>query len=158
VLAAAAVVRRGGDASQAAMAAQLTAQRSNLWFTVDTLDYLRKGGRISPAAAALGNVLGIRPILGIEDGQIVPVDRVRTTPRARADILERGADAVARMEYPAYATVRSDEGVTARGLEKLGGASPAVFAVNSITSSVITVHTGPGSFGVAVADFPAGLF
>ena len=59
-----------------------------LYFVLETLEYLKRGGRISPAQAAIGTVLSVKPIITVEDGVVETVDRPRTRGRARARLLE----------------------------------------------------------------------
>ena len=63
--------------------AQAAREKLHLWFSIDTLEFLRRGGRIGAAGAWLGTTLKIKPILKVED-QITPVERVRTSAVARA--------------------------------------------------------------------------
>ena len=81
VLAACAVAEAGGD--KEAVAARVHEARKSLriWFCLDTLEYLRRGGRIGKAQAWLGGTLRIKPILSLEF-EIIPVERVRTAGRA----------------------------------------------------------------------------
>lgn len=65
--------------------------RARLMFSVETLEYLQKGGRIGRASALVGSMLSIKPILGIEDGVVVSIDRKRTSAKARARMLELAA-------------------------------------------------------------------
>jgi DegV family protein with EDD domain len=81
VLAASAVAQAGGDATAVVARAHEAAEATRLWFAVDTLEYLRRGGRIGAAQAWLGGALKIKPILTL-DGEITPIERVRTSGRA----------------------------------------------------------------------------
>jgi DegV family protein with EDD domain len=80
VLAAAHAAAGGGDAEQVAHRATDARQEMKMWFALDTLEYLRRGGRIGAASAWLGSALKIKPILTLEE-QITPVERVRTHDR-----------------------------------------------------------------------------
>jgi DegV family protein with EDD domain len=117
-----------------------------MWFAIDTLDYLRRGGRIAGAQAWLGSALKIKPILTVE-AEITPVERVRTSRRAferMVDLLrsrhEDGADAwmVQHIQAPAEAAA-----LAARGSEIFGG-EPRVI---SEIGPVIGTHVGPGLLG-----------
>ena len=146
VLAAAAAARSGADG--AAVAAHATQARSQLkmWFAIDTLDYLRRGGRIAGAQAWLGSALRIKPILTVE-AEITPVERVRTSRRAferMVDLLrsrsEDGADGwmVQHIQAPNEAAE-----LAARGTE-IFGLPPRVI---SEIGPVIGTHVGPGLLG-----------
>jgi DegV family protein with EDD domain len=76
------VLDAGGSTADAADAARARAEASTALFYVDTLEYLRRGGRIGAAAALLGGALSVKPLLCIEDGKVVNLDRVRTSARA----------------------------------------------------------------------------
>jgi DegV family protein with EDD domain len=145
-LAAAAAARSGGDG--AAVAAHARAARSELkmWFAVDTLEYLRRGGRIAGAQAWLGAALKIKPILTVE-AEITPVERVRTSRRAFERMVgllrsraEDGADAwmVQHIQAP-----REAAELAARGTE-IFGVPPRVI---SEIGPVIGTHVGPGLLG-----------
>jgi DegV family protein with EDD domain len=118
-----------------------------MWFAIDTLEYLRRGGRIGAARAWLGSALKIKPILTLEE-EITPIDRVRTRKRAYERLLEYmrerhavGADAwvVQHVQDPETAVRLVEEG---RGIF---GSDP-VFV--SEIGPVIGAHTGPGLIGV----------
>jgi len=81
-LAAADVLDAGGSVEEAADVARRRAEASTALFYVDTLEYLRRGGRIGAAAALLGGALSVKPLLRIDDGRVVNLERVRTTSRA----------------------------------------------------------------------------
>jgi DegV family protein with EDD domain len=137
----------GASAQEAANAAAELGERMTILFAVDTLEYLRRGGRIGAAQAFLGSALKIKPILSI-DSEITPVERVRTQGRAidrlvreLADQREAGADVyfIQHVQAPELA-----ERITVRGRE-IYGADP-VFV--SEIGPVIGTHTGPGLVGV----------
>src|SRR3712207_9199051 len=72
----------GGTGQDVADAARDTAAATRTFFAVDTLEHLRRGGRIGAAAALLGGALAVKPVLHVADGQVVPLERVRTSGRA----------------------------------------------------------------------------
>jgi DegV family protein with EDD domain len=147
VLAASAVARAGGDLDAVATRAREAIDATRLWFAVDTLEYLQRGGRIGPAQAWLGGALKIKPILTF-DGEISPVERVRTSGRAferMVDYLrsrhDDGADGwvVQHIQAPDVA-----ERLVAAGREIFG--REALFV--SEIGPVIGAHAGPGLVGV----------
>lgn len=80
-LAAADAADKGADMLEAAAAAREVIGRTTTYFYVDTLEYLRRGGRISAAKALMGTALSVKPILGVADGRIEMVEKVRTPTR-----------------------------------------------------------------------------
>jgi DegV family protein with EDD domain len=137
---------QGADGAAALEAAREARGSLKIWFAIDTLEYLRKGGRIGAAQALLGSALLIKPILTLED-EITPVERVRTRRRA----LERLVDyAKERHEAGANAWVvqHIHDPETARQLvdqcREVFGAEP-VFV--SEIGPVIGAHIGPGLLG-----------
>jgi DegV family protein with EDD domain len=154
-LAAAEAVAAGADGEQAADAARERADRITSLFSVDTLEYLRRGGRVGAAAALLGSALAVKPILGIEDGRIRPLEKVRTSGRALAR-LEALAVAAAG-EAPVAVTVshlddrqRADTlaaSLAQRLVSNLEGRDVDVREV----PAVLGAHVGPGLVGVTVA-------
>ena len=146
-LAAAGRAKDGGDVATVAAAARAAIEAMRFWFAVDTLEYLRRGGRIGAAQAWLGGALKIKPILTI-DREITPVERVRTAGRAferMVDYLkarkEDGADGwvVQHIQAPEEAARLVERG------REIFGTEP-VFV--SEIGPVIGTHVGPGLIGV----------
>jgi DegV family protein with EDD domain len=147
VMAAAAASRLGGDAQAVCDRARRARQQLKMWFAIDTLDFLRRGGRIGGAQAWLGATLQIKPILTVES-QITPIERVRTSKRAferLVDLLrERARDgADAWMVQHIQAPTEADE-LVARGREIFGCEPQAISEIGP----VIGAHVGPGLLGV----------
>jgi DegV family protein with EDD domain len=145
-LAAAGRASAGADVDAAVAAAQDAIRAMRFWFAVDTLEYLRRGGRIGAAQAWLGGALKIKPILTL-DVEITPVERVRTARRAFERMVEYmrsraadGADAwvVQHIRAPDVA-----ERLIERGRE-IYGCEPAFV---SEVGPVIGAHVGPGLVG-----------
>jgi DegV family protein with EDD domain len=137
----------GLPAAEVAARARAARERLRMWFAIETLEYLRRGGRIAGAQAWLGSALKIKPILMLES-EITPVERVRTSGRAferMVDFLRElhaaGADAwvVQHIQAPAQA-----ERLAERGRE-IFGSDP--FYISEI-GPVIGTHVGPGLVGV----------
>jgi DegV family protein with EDD domain len=145
-LIAARVASGGASAADALEAARAARATLKIWFAIDTLDYLRKGGRIGAAQALLGSALQIKPILTLDE-EISPVERVRTRRRA----LERLVDfAKERKEAGAdrWVVQHIHDPGTARALveqcREIFGTEP-VFV--SEVGPVIGAHVGPGLIG-----------
>ena len=146
LLAAAAAARSGADGAAVVARAKEARSRLKMWFAVDTLEYLRRGGRIGSAQAWLGTALKIKPILALES-EITPFERVRTSRRAferMVDLMRRrcadGAEgwAIQHIQAP-----REAEALAERGRE-IFGHEPAFV---SEIGPVIGTHVGPGLLG-----------
>jgi DegV family protein with EDD domain len=147
VLAASAAAAAGADVGAVAARAREACEATRLWFAVDTLEYLRRGGRIGTAQAWLGGALKIKPILTL-DGEITPIERVRTSGRAFERMVDYmrsrhadGADGWVVQHIQAPDVV---ERLLERGHEMFG--SDPVFV--SEIGPVIGAHVGPGLVGV----------
>src|SRR5581483_3133969 len=92
-LAAVAAAARGASAEEAAAAAMERASHSHSFFYVDSLEPMRRGGRIGTRAALVGSALAVKPLVGLREGRVVLVDKVRTTSRARTRLQELAVDA-----------------------------------------------------------------
>lgn len=147
LLATAAAARGGADLDGVAARTRQACDETKLWFSVDTLEFLRRGGRIGAAQAWLGGALKVKPILTV-DGEITPVERVRTSGRAFERMVEflrechqAGADGwvVQHIQAPDVA-----ERLIERGRE-IFGTEPAIV---SEIGPVIGAHVGPGLLGV----------
>jgi DegV family protein with EDD domain len=147
VVAASAAAEAGGDADAVLARARQAREQLKMWFAVDTLEYLRRGGRIGGARAWIGSALKIKPILTLEE-EITPVERVRT----RARSIERLRDyALQRHESGADAWVVQhiqDEDAAAQladDCREIFGREPV--SISEI-GPVIGAHVGPGLLGV----------
>ena len=147
ILAAANAAEKGANAAEANEAAERVREELKIWFAVDTLDYLRRGGRIGAARHWIGTTLKIKPILTLED-EITPIERVRTRSRAFERLLD-------------YARQRNDDGASAwvvqhvqdrESAERLVDACRPIFGEDPVFTSeigpVIGAHVGPGLLGV----------
>jgi DegV family protein with EDD domain len=153
-LAAGAVSLGGGDADQVASVAARVAQTSRVFFTVDTLEYMRRGGRISGVVAAFGTLLQMRPVMSLHDGQVEPIARVRKTSKAREEVQARVVDYAASLRRPVGAVGLVGADAVAEGLSvDVGG---PLLTTNPPTS--LAIHTGPGMYTACVADMPDEFF
>jgi DegV family protein with EDD domain len=152
-LAAAEALARGFDARAAAEAAVARAASTRCFFYVDTLEYLRRGGRIGAAAALVGSALAVKPLLAIRDGRIGPLEKVRTSSRALARLEELAVAAARDIEGDVDIAVQhlaSDakaDTIATRLRDRLGLDAVVVGEVGA----VIGAHVGPGMVAVVVA-------
>ncbi|MFJ9421274.1 DegV family protein [Streptomyces sp. NPDC101249] len=151
-LTAAETAEAGGTVDDAVAAAEKRAARTTAYFYVDTLDFLRRGGRIGAAQALFGSALAVKPLLQLEGGRIEPLEKVRTASRAIARLEELVADrageapvdiAVHHLAAPDRASALAD-----RLRERLPG---LVDLHVSEVGAVIGAHTGPGLLGAVVS-------
>jgi DegV family protein with EDD domain len=147
-IAAANAAREGASARAVAAAAQAVRDALKMWFAVDTLEFLRRGGRIGAAGAWLGSALKIKPILTFEE-TVQPVERVRTSARAFDRMVEyledrraAGCDVYFMQHIQAHDAM---ERLTERGRDIFGREPEFV----SEMGPVIGAHAGPGLIGVA---------
>ena len=154
-LAAARSARSGADRDAVVVQAESSAARVHAFLVVQRLDNLRRSGRIGTAASWLGTALAVKPLLRIEDGKLVLAQRVRTTSKATAAMVEqvlevvgerRAALAVQHVDNPAGAAQ-----VAATLAAALPGCGPPVV---TDLGPVLGVHLGPGAVGVVVALQP----
>jgi fatty acid kinase fatty acid binding subunit len=147
VLAAAAAAANGEDGDAVLARAAEAREELKMWFAVDTLEYLRRGGRIGGARAWIGSALKIKPILTLEE-EITPVERVRTRSRALERLRdyarqrhESGLDAwvVQHIQDHETAAILTDD------CREIFGCEPAFV---SEIGAVLGAHVGPGLLGV----------
>ena len=149
VAVAVAIRDRGGEADEIVAALARLVATQKLVFTVETLEYLHRGGRIGGARALLGTVLDIKPILGVIDGKIEAVDKVRTYPRALNRLVQEMAVGVGEWgptkAAVAHADSRGHADAVAAQIAAVTGELPTIVEVGA----VLGCHAGPGAFGLA---------
>ena len=147
VLAAAKAARDGASAKEVAEHVAEARKELRLWFAIDTLEFLKRGGRIGAASAWIGSTLKVKPILTVEN-EMTPVERVRTSSRA----FERMVD-YARQRHEAGADGWAAQHIAAPELcarlvercYEIFGCEPTIV---SEVGPVLAAHTGPGLLGV----------
>ena len=152
-LAASQMAAQGGDAES--IAQRVTGMRESVqtYFSVATLEFLRRGGRIGRASAMLGSVLQVKPVLCIRDGLVTPLERVRTFDRALNRIIEltREVDGGKGLcVIVGHAGAEADAERVARSLE-----SQAETLMIQPLGPVVGAHAGPGVVGVGC--YPADI-
>lgn len=150
VLRAAELVAEGRDLEE--IARTLTAETANyhLVFFVDTLEYLQRGGRIGRAASLVGSLLKLKPILRIDEGQVVPFERTRTQRKALEGLRDfvRGFPQIERLAV-CYSTTTEE---ASRLADELGAFYPRERIILAQFGPVIGTHVGPGAIGVCVFE------
>ncbi len=151
-LAAAESAEAGSGLDEVVAAAEKRAAGTSAYFYVDTLDYLRRGGRIGTAQALLGSALAVKPILQLDGGRIEMLEKVRTASKAIARleeiVAERAGEAAVDIAVHHLAAPERAERLAERLRERVPGL--ADLHVSEV-GAVIGAHTGPGLLGVVIS-------
>jgi DegV family protein with EDD domain len=154
VLAAARSAAAGADAAAVARAAQETADATRTFFVVDTLEYLRRGGRIGSAAAVLGSALAVKPVLHVQDGRVVPLEKVRTSARALNRLVQRAVEAAGQGPVSVAVHHLAAPERAERLAAELRDRLPQLRELHvTELGAAIGAHVGPGAVGIVVAPF-----
>jgi DegV family protein with EDD domain len=121
-------------------------------FYVDTLEHLRRGGRIGAAAKLVGSVLAVKPLLQLDDGRVVPLEKVRTSARALGRLEELAIEAAGSQDVDVavahLANPERAEKVAANLKDRIPGIQD--LSVGEV-GAVIGAHVGPGMVAVVIA-------
>jgi len=152
VEAAAAALDAGASAETAADVARERAAATTALFYVDTLEFLRRGGRVGVAAALVGSALAVKPLLKVEDGRIVPLEKVRTSGKALIRLEELAVTAAGRQPVDIavshLANAERADMLARRLRERVHDVHELV--VNQV-GAVIGAHVGPGMLAVVIS-------
>jgi DegV family protein with EDD domain len=151
-LAVARAVAAGKGAQGSAEAGARCAYASSAWLYVDTLEYLRRGGRISPAAAMLGSALAVKPILHLVDGRLEVLERVRTASKALARLEELVVEGAGDRSVDVgvqHLAAADRAGALAERLRERVPRLGRLYV--SEVGAVVGAHVGPGMIGVVIA-------
>ena len=149
-LLAADMAKAGVPATEIAEGIRARISDIDLFVAVDTLDYLRKGGRLSAASAAIGTMLSIKPIITVRDGEVVMAERQRTRSRARERVIElivaRPLERLAIMHTPTSPREEVEAFRDAVVARVPGGIDPAHVSIGLLGAST-GPHLGPNLMG-----------
>lgn len=151
VLAAAQAAADGGTSEQVQARATQVAESTSTYFYVDTLEFLRRGGRIGAAAALVGTALAVKPLLRMTDGHIAPLEKVRTVSKALARLEQLVIDRAGEREvdiavHHLVAPERAQD--MAQRLRARVPRLRQLFVTE--VGAVVGAHVGPGLIGVVV--------
>jgi len=145
----------GGSVAEAAQAARDRAAAATSLFYVDTLEYLRRGGRIGSAAAILGGALSVKPLLTIADGKVANLERVRTGARALARLEDLAVEAAGEKHVDVYVAHLANGDRAEQLASQLGERLVDNLEGREIwcgeLGAVLGAHVGPGMVAVCVA-------
>ena len=154
-LAVARAIEAGASLQDAIALAERSHEYTGVFFAVDTLEFLHRGGRIGGAQRFVGTMLNMKPILAIQDGRVEGIERIRTKNKAQERVLELTIEKVNKRTPVRLATLHANAAEDARAL--LTRAEQALNPVESIFTEVsptVGTHAGPGTVGLA---FMAGM-
>jgi DegV family protein with EDD domain len=151
VLSAAQAASDGAEAATVEVIARRRSAAASVLFYVDTLEYLRRGGRIGKAAALVGSALSVKPLLHLVDGHVTPLEKVRTTSKALTRLgdlaVEGVGEGAADIAVQHLANADRAYALAARIQESAGD---AVAVTVGEVGAVVGAHVGPGMIAVAV--------
>jgi len=150
VLAVAKAIEDGANLDDAVALAEKARDNTGVYFAVDTLEFLHRGGRIGGAQRFLGTALNMKPVLTLQDGRVEAVERIRTKKKAHNRVLELVAEQVQGKDNIRLATLNANAEDDAKAL--LDSAAQQLNPVDTFLteiSPVIGTHVGPGTVGLA---------
>jgi DegV family protein with EDD domain len=152
VIEAAKAARAGASAEQVQAVAQDTFRRSRLFFTLETLEYLRRGGRMSRGQELFGSLLKVKPILEVRNGEVEAIGRIRTKQKAIEDILGRISEMRPwQYAFVSHATTPDEAEYVSNRFRGLSADTPVI---TGRLTPAIGVHVGPGGIGLGAVSAP----
>ncbi len=149
VLTAARAAQQGASLQECRQLIEQGHDHVGVYFAVDTLEFLHRGGRIGGATRFIGSALNLKPILQLKDGRVEAIDRVRTKSKAVDRLLDLVRNDVKGQSNVRLATLHANAEPEARRLlEHAAKELNAVETVLSSVSPVVGVHAGPGTVGL----------
>ena len=150
VLTVARAVEDGANLAEAVALAEKAREHTGVYFAVDTLEFLHRGGRIGGAQRFLGTALNMKPVLAVIDGRVEAVERIRTKGKALERVLELVMEQTKGKTPIRLATLHAAaEGEARTLLDKASKEMNAVESIMSAVSPVVGTHAGPGTVGLA---------
>jgi DegV family protein with EDD domain len=143
------MARSGASAAAIAEALRLRRERITLFVALETLEYLRKGGRISAAEAAIGGLLAIKPIITVEDGIVVTADKPRTRSKAHERVIELLTDRPVEEVHVLHSPPADDGAFRETLLAHMPKPEPKL-VTSEILGPIIGTHIGPGAYGAVL--------
>lgn len=150
---AARTAHRTGDVATVVRDAAIRSRNSNEFIYVDTLEYLRRGGRIGAAQQLVGDALSIKPVLTLVEGEVAPLRRVRGMQKALKRLVDLAAERAGRRQVDVAIEHFAGEDEANRIVDRIRKKIPtAREVVFTEVSAIIGAHVGPGSVGITISD------
>lgn len=124
-----------------------TVPRLRLWAVLDTLEFARRGGRIGRAAAMMGAILRVKPVLAFQNSELVPLENARTMRRAVDRLIQMAAERAPLEEVAVIHAAAPD--LAAQVRERLAELHPVEQVIIAEAGPVLGTHAGPGAVGIA---------
>ena len=149
-LTAARAAAEGASLAECKALAEKARAYTGVYFMVDTLEFLHRGGRIGGAQRFLGTALNLKPILALQDGKVEPVERIRTKGKALDRLVEIIVEQCAGKTPIRLATLHANAAEDAKDiLERAGKLMDVTESIFTEVSPTVGAHTGPGTVGLA---------
>jgi fatty acid kinase fatty acid binding subunit len=149
ILTVARAIQDGANMSESVALAQKAKEHTGVFFAVDTLEFLHRGGRIGGATRFLGTMLNFKPILELRDGRVEAIERVRTRSKSLSRIVELAAEQIGSRTPVRLSTLHANAPEDAKlVLQEASSKLNPVETVFSEVSPVVGVHAGPGVVGL----------
>ncbi len=150
VLSAARAASQGASLSECKALAEKARAHTGVYFVVDTLEFLHRGGRIGGAQRLLGTALNLKPLLTVQDGKVEAIERIRTKAKAVKRLLEIIGEQTAGQSPVRLATLHANAEAEAKEiLSQAAQLTNATETIFTTVSPVIGTHIGPGTVGIA---------
>jgi DegV family protein with EDD domain len=150
VLTVARAAAQGASIAECKALAEQSRAHTGVYFIVETLEFLHRGGRIGGAQRLLGTALNLKPLLTVQDGKVEAVERIRTKAKAVERLIEIVGEQTAGKSPVRLATLHANAESEAREiLSRAASLTNATESVFTSVSPVIGTHTGPGTVGIA---------
>ena len=142
-------IKQGATLPECVGLAQKAAQHTGIFFAVDTLEFLHRGGRIGGATRFMGTVLNFKPILELRDGRVEPIERVRTRQKSLDRIVELAIEQIGERTPVRLSSLHANAPEDAKFvLEEASAKLKPIETIYSEVSPVVGVHAGPGVVGL----------
>ena len=153
VLNAARAAKSGAELAEVLEVLESGIKSSQVFFYVNTLEYLKRGGRVSPTSALLGTALAVKPIMTILDGEIVLKEKVRTQARALTELVHLAVEHAKSLDS-AHVGLQyfGDRTLVDQCALMVAEQFPSVGLLITEVSPVVGVHAGPGLVGISVVQ------
>lgn len=150
VLAAARALEAGTNLKEVVALAEKAHSKTGIFFAVDTLEFLHRGGRIGGAQRFIGTALNLKPILALQEGKVEGIERIRTKSKAHSRLIELVAEKVQGRSNIRIASLHANAAEDAKALlERVIKELNPVETVFTEVSPVVGTHAGPGTVGLA---------